>query len=200
MIMMVDFVLVVGQLELICRNILNSFGLDENGDPISQVLCLEIIYKVRTSWFSIWQSTEEDDAEKLALKSAIKVSISRQHDETFAALAYAAKAGDVELVRHLIRRGAEINHSDYDGRTVLAMVGKELVEFNNDPPTDIQGDNLLFKASFEGSYKVVELLLEEGAEKNTKNRWGQTPLQEAMENRQVLGCSPTYLSEYQTLM
>ena len=200
MIMMVDFVLVVGQLELICRNILNSFGLDENGDPISQVLCLEIIYKVRTSWFSIWQSTEEDDAEKLALKSAIKVSISRQHDETFAALAYAAKAGDVELVRHLIRRGAEINHSDYDGRTVLAMVGKELVEFNNDPPTDIQGDNLLFKASFEGSYKVVELLLEEGAEKNTKNRWGQTPLQEAMENRQVLGCSPTYLLEYQTLM
>ena len=39
------------------------------------------------------------------------------------------------------------------------------------------------QASFEGSYKVVELLLEEGADKNTKNRWGQTPLQEAMENR-----------------
>jgi ankyrin repeat protein len=39
------------------------------------------------------------------------------------------------------------------------------------------------QASYEGSYKVVELLLEEGANKNTKNRWGQTPLQEAMENR-----------------
>ncbi len=29
----------------------------------------------------------------------------------------------------------------------------------------------------------MELLLEEGASKNSKNRWGQTPLSEALENR-----------------
>jgi ankyrin repeat protein len=40
----------------------------------------------------------------------------------FAALAYAAKAGDVEVVRGLLRRGAEIDDVDYDKRTVLAMV------------------------------------------------------------------------------
>jgi hypothetical protein len=65
---------------------------------------------------------EEDDAEKVALKAAIKISMSRQHDEMFATLAFAAKAGDVELVRQLLRRGAEINDVDYDGRSVLAMV------------------------------------------------------------------------------
>ena len=66
---------------------------------------------------------DDDDAEKIALKCAIKVSISRQHDEIFASLAYAAKAGDIEIVRSQLRRGAEINDVDYDGRTILAMVG-----------------------------------------------------------------------------
>jgi hypothetical protein len=65
---------------------------------------------------------EEEDLEKAALKNSIRVSLSRQRDETFAALAFAAKAGDVETVRQLLRRGAEINAVDYDGRSVLAMV------------------------------------------------------------------------------
>ena len=56
------------------------------------------------------------------MKNAIKASISRQHDEIFSAISYAAKAGDVEMVRNLLRRGAEIDDADYDGRTVLAMV------------------------------------------------------------------------------
>ena len=66
--------------------------------------------------------SEEEDAERTALKTAIKASLSRQRDETFTSLAFAAKAGDVELVRQYLRRGAEINEVDYDGRTVLAMV------------------------------------------------------------------------------
>ena len=67
---------------------------------------------------------EEEDAEKLALKSAIKESMSRQRDETFAALTFAARAGDVEMVRNLLRHGADINGVDYDGRTALAQVKK----------------------------------------------------------------------------
>lgn len=65
---------------------------------------------------------DEEDIEKITLKNAIKASLSRQRDETFAALAFAAKSGEVEAVRQLLRRGAEINAVDYDGRSVLAMV------------------------------------------------------------------------------
>jgi ankyrin repeat protein len=74
---------------------------------------------------------EEDDAEKVALKTAIKISMSRQHDETFAMLAFAAKAGDVEMVRQLLRRGAEIDDVDYDGRSVLAMVNRSWILYLN---------------------------------------------------------------------
>ena len=42
------------------------------------------------------------------------------------------------------------------------------------------------QACYEGSYKVVELLLEEGVEKDTKNRWRNTPLEEAISSRQEM--------------
>ena len=70
----------------------------------------------------VLKDLEEDDIDRLALKNSIKTSLSRQHDEMFSALAFAAKAGDVEVVRGLLRRGAEIDDVDYDKRTVLAMV------------------------------------------------------------------------------
>ncbi len=64
----------------------------------------------------------DEDLDSLALKNSIKQSIARQQYETFAALTFAAKAGDVEVVRDLIRRGANINAVDYDGRSAFAMV------------------------------------------------------------------------------
>jgi hypothetical protein len=42
-----------------------------------------------------------------------------------------------------------------------------------------------FQACAEGNYKVVEHFLEEGVDKETQNRWKKTPLDEAVENRQV---------------
>ncbi len=56
------------------------------------------------------------------LKASIKQSILRQQFETFQSYCVAAKAGDVETVRDLIRHGTEINHADYDGRTAFAVV------------------------------------------------------------------------------
>ena len=45
---------------------------------------------------------------------------------------------------------------------------------------------IFMQACYEGSYKVVELLLEEGVEKDTKNRWRNTPLEEAISSRQEM--------------
>ena len=41
-----------------------------------------------------------------------------------------------------------------------------------------------WQAAVEGNFKIVELLLQEGVDKNVKNRWGQTVLQEAMAAKQ----------------
>ena len=137
----------------------------------------------------------EDDADMLALKQNIKAALSRQRDEAFAEMAFAAKSGDVEIVRGMLRKGVDINESDYDGRTVLAMASHKSLPV---PGISCSLEELLkhldhsyrlfTQACFEGSYKVVEMLLEEGAFKNSKNRWGHTPLSEAMQNR-YLQCS-----------
>ena len=65
---------------------------------------------------------DDDDHDNLALRNSIKQSISRQKYEAFASLTYAAKSGDLEIVRDILRRGVDINQADYDGRTAFAMV------------------------------------------------------------------------------
>jgi hypothetical protein len=67
--------------------------------------------------------TEDDDQDVLALKAAIKQSISWQKYESFSTLLFAAQSGDSEAIRDLIRRGVDIDQADYDGRSALAMVG-----------------------------------------------------------------------------
>ena len=64
-------------------------------------------------------------------------------------------------MRDLIRGGADVNSTNYDKRTVLHM------------------------ACAEGNLRVVELLLEQGAAKNLKSRWGRTPLAEAIHAKQA---------------
>jgi ankyrin repeat protein len=65
---------------------------------------------------------EEDDPDQLAVIESIRESMKSQADETFTALTYAARSGDIEEVSSLIHRGAQIDHVDYDGRGALAMV------------------------------------------------------------------------------
>jgi len=67
--------------------------------------------------------------------------------------------GDVNKVQTLLRNGAEVNVSDYDGRTALHL------------------------AASEGKLKMVQFLIEQGADPNLQDRWGGTPLKEAESNR-----------------
>lgn len=132
------------QLEIIRGNILASMGLDSNGNHLQAKSAEQ----------------EEEDPDEMAITESVCEALKSHADETFTALTYAARSGDVEEMQSLIRRGANINHVDYDGRGALAM------------------------AAVEGNFKVVEVLLVEGVDKNSRNRWGQTPFQEAMAARQ----------------
>jgi Protein tyrosine and serine/threonine kinase/Ankyrin repeats (3 copies) len=69
-----------------------------------------------------------------------------------------AHAGDVDGVKRLILRDADVNYADYDRRTALHI------------------------ACAEGQSRVVDLLLESGSDFNLKDRWGGTPLTDARRN------------------
>eukprot|EP00960_Hanusia_phi_P042589 755587-Hanusia_phi.AAC.10 len=102
----------------------------------------------------------EEDADAIFLRNLIKDTVKRRREESFLSLSYAATAGDLEEVRRMLRKGVGINACNYDGKTIMHM------------------------AAAEGNYRVVELLLEEGADKNQKDRWGNTPLQDAVNANQ----------------
>jgi len=131
------------QQEIITTNILAKYNMDSKGDDLEN------------------EAMEDDeDTDALALRIIIKDTVKRRHDEAFQALAWAVTSGDLEEVRRMLRKGVDINASDYDGKTVLHM------------------------AAAEGNYRVVELLLGEKADKNAKDRWGNTALQDAINNKQ----------------
>ena len=69
---------------------------------------------------------EADNLEKLALKSMLQKVLTRKRLEEFSSLTAAAKDGDVDMVRTMLLRSADINMVDYDGRSALAMVSVEV--------------------------------------------------------------------------
>ena len=104
---------------------------------------------------------DEEDADVSAMRHMIKETVKRRNDQAFRALARAVLSGDFEEVLRMLRKGVGINETNYDGRTVLHM------------------------AAVEGNFRVVELLLKEGADKNARDRWGNTALQDSINHHQV---------------
>ncbi|XP_052211057.1 integrin-linked protein kinase 1-like isoform X2 [Diospyros lotus] len=70
-------------------------------------------------------------------------------------LLYCSSKGDEAGVLEELEKGVELNLADYDKRTALHL------------------------ASCEGRTKVISLLLKKGADVNSTDRWGRTPLSDA---------------------
>ena len=94
-----------------------------------------------------------------AVREQLRSSIIRRREEAFATVILAAKSSEIDVVRRLSFGGIELM-KDYDGRTLLSH------------------------ASVAGAYKVAEFLIDLRADVNDKNRWGLTPLDEALAARQ----------------
>ncbi|XP_057429746.1 integrin-linked protein kinase 1 [Lotus japonicus] len=71
-------------------------------------------------------------------------------------LMYLANEGDLDGIREVLESGVSVNFRDIDGRTALHI------------------------AACQGLTHVVALLLEKGAQVDTKDRWGSTPLADAI--------------------
>ena len=115
----------------ICSNLLFDFDLDNEGQAIPGV--------------------EENlsDRDKIDTKARILNAMRERLEQRFLDLCQASRAGDANTVVMLARQGANLNQSDYDGRTAMHLAVKE------------------------GNHKVVEVLLQKDADKNVKDHWGQ---------------------------
>ena len=88
-----------------------------------------------------------------------RVRNATQTDYTYRAI-YAASIGDISELKRLVAHGHDLNTADYDGRTPLHL------------------------ACAEGQVDAARYLLDQGVETQPRDRWGNTPLKDAMRHEQ----------------
>ena len=91
----------------------------------------------------------------------------------------------MDSVRALLKRGLPIDSGDYDGRRERPRPRRSaalLASSCRDPPPPRLRRTTLHLAAGQGNVKVVECLLAEGANPNVTDRFGQTPMQEALKS------------------
>ena len=109
------------------------------------------------------------------------------------ALFQAAIDGNVDMLKQHLEDGAEINQAGFGyGATPLSMAlagghlaaSKLLIEKGANVNAIVDGGgNLLFFIAPSGKEDLVELLLKNGAKVNHKNKYGDTPLDEAADEK-----------------
>jgi LysM repeat protein len=103
-------------------------------------------------------------------------------------LHYSVAKGDINKLRQLIAKGADVNELDSNGLTPLhissmkghAPISKVLLDNNAKlNPKDPEGLTPLCWAVLEGQKDVVELLVKRGVNVNTEDNSGETPIEKA---------------------
>ena len=119
------------------------------------------------------------------------LNVNTQDDNGATPLMYAARSGNPDTIKAIIKAGADVNATDNDGRTALmyaAMYGNADAietlaglgaEVN---ATDKHGSTALMHAAMYGHVDAIETLARLGAEVNATNKYGLTALTYAARN------------------
>lgn len=104
-------------------------------------------------------------------------------------LFYAVRCGNLEIVKHLVQCGADVNHRDKWGHRPLNIafschqldILKYLIDRGADvnSKSGIDGGTVLHSAARNGNFEVVEYLVDHGANVNIKDNDGWRPLRKA---------------------
>ena len=92
-------------------------------------------------------------------KSVLNYEIANEENNLYTLL-YAAGNGDLKSIQSIYAKDFDLNISDYDGRTALHL------------------------AASEGNSDIVEYLLEKDVDKNKKDRWSNTPMDDAIREKE----------------
>ena len=126
------------------------------------------------------------------LKERLKARLNRKLFE-------AIKNGQVDKMRRLIKRGAELNSQNKMGKSPLRWaIDKNQIEIVRVLLTEYNLNskminNALFDAVHLGDIDIAKLLIENGADINTQKKFGNTPLHKAKDS---FGCGYIKMSEF----
>lgn len=143
---------------------------------------------------TLWTAASSGDVPQVERLLREGAPISGKDKAGMTALHYAAQSKNLQLVRFLIQRGADVNAKANENVTPLYLsldmafgqpvISLELIKSGADVSTADSkvGDTPLLIAATESSYEVMQALLRKGANPNAQNHSGDTPLHHAAQN------------------
>jgi ankyrin repeat protein len=128
------------------------------------------------------QRNEFLPAIKFLLSKGANINAKEFYNES-TALHAAARENDLEMIELLLQNGAEVNATDKEGSTALAIRVSD-IRFAADSVSRKKKDGNYAEAQKEWAdveemMKTVKLLLDRGADVNVRDRFGDTPLGQA---------------------
>ena len=160
------------QQEIIRANILEKYGLDSKGRDLgssvadyvtakSSMQDIESLGQIERaskggtpSKRAQSRDKDEENEDWARVRQALRETVKKRTLDNVLALIHAADRGDADEVRRLLHsHRVDVNWFDYDGKTLVHICAAQ------------------------GKYRMVEILLEEGANKNAVDRWNRAPLQ-----------------------
>lgn len=114
-------------------------------------------------------------------------SVDLRDAEGWTALRQAASSGNLEIVRQLIRSGADPNNgtplASAAFRGTIEIVKELLTSGAHINDRDSEGNTALMQAASQGHVEVIDLLIQNGADINFGNKYNQTALGLAIEGK-----------------
>ncbi|XP_055385584.1 uncharacterized protein LOC129614764 [Condylostylus longicornis] len=143
--------------------------LENGADPNAQNMYKEtpLSYAASNSNIEIFNALFESGVE-------VRVNVKDDHNKT--PIYYAALKSNYEMVYQLIASGAYLNSSHDD----TERNNHDDDEYDSDVDDPSIGDTILLAALANNNCRLVELLVNRGAEINTPNKAGTTPLSKAV--------------------
>ncbi len=176
------------------RNGVMSIVVREKVEPNIE-MTLEVgasVGVVDINWYEIpiFNSILQEDFEVVRKYIASKKNVNLQDHNKVSMLHVAAQSGNIEIIRLLLKAGANINARDKQGRTPFLMIGGDDEETGlkiiklfiakgadvNVRDKDNYGMTLLMGACDENNLEWVKLLLKAGANPNLKDDDGETAM------------------------
>ena len=127
--------------------------LDKLGNSVKGIeFCKKLIQKYRFHNYDSLVSNEQKRIDP-------RIKESHTQNQIIVNLCWAAAHGDLKNIQQMVADGADLNLSDYDGRTPLHL------------------------AASEGQQEIVEYFINKGVKVDPMDRWGNKPADDAKRNK-----------------